>query len=222
MEALGNRSKTARRAGSFQSRAAVIKLARSSEYGVPHGIVPGAQVSWLNARTAAPACAPRPLHATEMGQRSDSMQALTAGVTKAGTGLEGIVWSILGQTYVPKSLSETSFSWHATLPPGTFVPPHIHPTQDEFIYLFEGRLDLLLDGKEFVAQPGDLIRMPMGIPHGLFNKSDQTVKCFFWVAPTRRLYDLFWAIHSMKEQKPDEVVALAAKYEVMFLPPPPA
>jgi hypothetical protein len=26
----------------------------------------------------------------------------------------------------------------------------------------------------------------------------------------------------MKEQKPEEVVALAAKYEIVFLPPPPA
>ena len=66
----------------------------------------------------------------------------------------------------------------------------------------------------------DLIRLPMGISHGIFNKSDQPVKCFFWVAPTRALYDLFWAIHSMKEQKPEEVVALAAKHEVVFLPPP--
>ena len=32
------------------------------------------------------------------------MQPLTAGITKAGTGLDGIVWNILGQTYVPKSL----------------------------------------------------------------------------------------------------------------------
>ncbi|HWK96432.1 MAG TPA: cupin domain-containing protein [Pseudolabrys sp.] len=150
------------------------------------------------------------------------MTTLTAGITKAGTGIEGISWNILGQTYVPKTLSESSFSWHATFPPGTFVPPHIHPTQDEFIYLFEGRLDLVLDGKEFVAQPGDVIRLPMGIPHGIFNKQDQTVKCFFWVSPTRKLYDLFWAIHSMKEQVPDEVVALSARYEVMFLPPPPA
>jgi quercetin dioxygenase-like cupin family protein len=150
------------------------------------------------------------------------MHALTAGVTKAGTGIDGISWSILGQTYVPKSLGESSFSWHATLPPGTFVPPHIHPTQDEFIYLFEGRIDLWLDGKDFVATPGDLVRLPLGIPHGIFNKSDQTVKCVFWVSPTRRLYDLFWAIHAMKEQKPDEVIALSAKYEVMFLPPPPA
>jgi quercetin dioxygenase-like cupin family protein len=148
------------------------------------------------------------------------MQPLTAGITKAGTGIEGISWSILGQTYVPKHLSETSFSWHATLPPGTFVPPHIHPTQDEFIYLFEGRLDLVLDGRDFVATPGDLIRLPTQIAHGIFNKSDQTVKCLFWVSPTRRLYDLFWAIHSMKEQTPPEVVALSAKHEVVFLPPP--
>ena len=149
------------------------------------------------------------------------MQALTAGITKSNTGIEGISWNILGQTYVPKSLCESSFSWHATFPPGTFVPPHIHPTQDEFIYMFEGRLDFVLDGKDFVATAGDLTRLPMGIPHGIFNKSDQTVKCFFWVSPTRRLYDLFWAIHSMPEQKPDEVVALSAKHEVVFLPPSP-
>jgi quercetin dioxygenase-like cupin family protein len=147
------------------------------------------------------------------------MQPLTAGITKAATGIDGIVWSILGQTYVPKAVTESSFTWHATLPAGTFVPPHIHPTQDEFIYLFEGRLDLVLDGRDYVATAGDLIRLPMQVPHGIFNKSDQTVKCLFTVSPTRKLYDLFWAIHSMKEQSPPEVVGLSAKYEVLFLPP---
>ena len=112
------------------------------------------------------------------------MQQLIAGITKANTGLDGIVWNILGQTYVPKSLNEQSFSWHATFPPGTFVPPHIHPTQDEFIYMLDGKFDLVLDGKEFTATTGDLIRLPMNQPHGIFNKSDQTVKCFFWVTPT--------------------------------------
>jgi uncharacterized RmlC-like cupin family protein len=145
---------------------------------------------------------------------------LTPGITRAGDGIEGIKWNILGQTYVPKSLSVDSFSWHATFPPGTFVPPHIHPTQDEFIYMLEGNFELILDGREVKAGPGDLIRMPMGIPHGIFNKSDQSVKCLFWVAPTRRLYDLFWGIHSMAEQNPAEVVALSAKHEVDFLPPP--
>ncbi len=147
---------------------------------------------------------------------------LTPGISRAGEGLDGIKWNILGQIYVPKSLSETSFSWHATFPPGTFVPPHIHPTQDEFIYMLEGKFELLLDGREVHAGPGDLIRLPMGIPHGIFNKTQDTVKCFFWVSPTRKLFDLFWGIHSMKEQNPAEVVALSARHEVDFLPPPEA
>lgn len=149
------------------------------------------------------------------------MKPLTAGVTKANEGIDAISWNILGQTYVPKTLSEDSFAWHATFPPGTFVPPHIHPTQDEFVYMLEGRLDLVLDGQESVATAGDLVRLPRNVPHGLFNKSDATVKCLFWVAPTGRLYDLFWAIHSMPQQNPAEVVALSAKYEIDFLPPPP-
>ena len=148
------------------------------------------------------------------------MKTETAGITKANTGIDGISWNIMGQTYVPKQLSETSFSWHATLPAGTFVPPHIHPTQDEFIYVLEGKLDVVLDGRDFVATTGDLIRMPMGIPHGIFNKSEHTAKCVFWVTPTRKLYDLFWGIHALKEQTPDDVVALSARHEVMFQPPP--
>ena len=146
--------------------------------------------------------------------------AMPPGITPAGAGIDGISWNILGQIYVPKQVSESSMSWHATFPPGTFVPPHIHPTQDEFIYMLEGQFDLVLDNKEVFALPGDLIRLPMGIPHGIFNKSDSTVKCLFWVSPTRRLYDLFWGIHNMVEQTPAEVVALAAKHEVDFLPPP--
>lgn len=149
------------------------------------------------------------------------MKPLTAGVTRANEGIDAISWNILGQTYVPKSLSEDSFSWHATFPPGTFVPPHIHPTQDEFIYMLEGRLDLVLDGQESAATAGDLIRLPRNVPHGLFNKSEAPVKCLFWVAPTGRLYDLFWAIHSMPQQNPADVVALSARHEVDFLPPPP-
>lgn len=148
------------------------------------------------------------------------MTPMTAGITPASQGLEGISWNILGQTYVPKQLSEHSFAWHATLPPGTFVPPHIHPTQDEFLYILEGRLEFLLDGQEAKATPGDLVRLPMGIPHGIFNKSDAVAKCLFWVSPTRRLYDLFWGIHSMANQNPADVVALSAKHEVDFLPPP--
>src|SRR5262249_23869262 len=119
---------------------------------LPRGIVSAAPRSCLN----------DPALEASDDTEGDAMQPLTAGITKANTGVDGIVWHILGQTYVPKQVSEHSFSWHATFPPGTFVPPHIHPTQEEFIYMFEGRFDLLIDGKDFVANAGDLIRLPMG------------------------------------------------------------
>ncbi|MDB5567475.1 MAG: cupin protein [Tardiphaga sp.] len=60
--------------------------------------------------------------------------------------------------------------------------------------------------------------MPQGIPHGIFNKSGRTVKCLFWVSPTRKLFELFNAIHNVPD--PAEVVRLAALHEVDFLPPP--
>ena len=121
------------------------------------------------------------------------MKSEIAGITRANEGMQGISWNILGQTYVPKNRTEHSFSWHATLPPGTFVPPHIHPDQDEYLYILEGKLDFMLGGAEAqAATPGDLVRLAMGVPHGIFNKSEQTAKVLFWVSPTRRLYDLFW------------------------------
>ena len=136
------------------------------------------------------------------------MTALEKGITANGTGYGGKSWNILGQVYFPKAVTDSTFAFETNSDPGQFVPVHIHPTQDEFIYILEGRLDAVLDGRDYAASPGDLLRLPMGIPHGLFNKSEQPMKC------------LFWAIHSMKEQKPDEVVALSAKHEVVFLPPP--
>jgi 5-methylphenazine-1-carboxylate 1-monooxygenase len=141
-------------------------------------------------------------------------------VIAADASIDDIAWSILGQTYRPKQHSERSFSWHATLPPDTFVPPHIHPTQDEYVFILDGELTLATGEGDRVASPGDLLRMPMGRPHGLFNRSGATVTCLFWVTPTGKLYDLFVGIDAMAQQTPEAVVALAAEHEVEFLPPP--
>ncbi|WCR15192.1 cupin domain-containing protein [Paracoccus seriniphilus] len=145
---------------------------------------------------------------------------MPAGITRATESLDGISWNILGQVYVPKQHSVNSLSWHATLPRGTFVPPHIHPTQDEFLYILDGCFDLWLDGEEMRAEPGDLVRLPMGKAHGIFNKQDHDIKCLFWVSPSRRLFDLFWALHNLgPNPNPADVVTVSAAHEVDFLPP---
>jgi hypothetical protein len=66
------------------------------------------------------------------------------------------------------------------------------------------------------------VKLPRGIPHGIFNKSDATIKTLFWVTPTARLYDLFWALHNLgPTADPAEVVAVSAAHAIDFLPPPP-
>lgn len=146
------------------------------------------------------------------------MIVMPAGITPATEGFDSVVWSILGQTYTLKQYSEASLAWHAVFPSGTFVPPHVHPTQDEFVYVLAGRYVFWLDGKEFTTTAGDLVRMPKGIPHGIFNKSDGDAVSLFWVAPTRSLKTLFERIHNVPD--PAEVIRIAAEHEVNFLAPP--
>ena len=142
---------------------------------------------------------------------------LKGGVTANGAGFDGVEWNILGQKYFPKAISETTFAFEANSAPGQHVPVHIHPTQDEFILVQEGVLDLKLDGTWTKAGPGDLVRMPKGVPHGYFNKSDAPVRALFWVSPAGKLKDLFEALHDLTDV--EKVVELSAQHDVDFLPP---
>jgi mannose-6-phosphate isomerase-like protein (cupin superfamily) len=141
---------------------------------------------------------------------------LEKGITANGAGYRGKSWNILGQLYFPKAVCASSFAFETNSGPGQFVPVHVHPTQDEFILVQEGELDLKLDGKWMKAKAGDLVRMPRGIPHGYFNKSDKPARALFWVSPARMLEKLFDNLHNVAD--PAEAVRISAQHEVDFLP----
>lgn len=142
------------------------------------------------------------------------MPELEGGITENGAGTQ---LNILGQTYYIKAHCDTTFAFETNSKPGQFVPVHIHPTQDEFILVQEGELDLKLDGKWTKARAGDLVRMPKGVPHGYFNKSDAPARALFWVSPAGKLKELFEELHEMTDT--DEVVRVSALHDVDFLPP---
>ncbi|AXT36948.1 cupin domain-containing protein (plasmid) [Phaeobacter sp. LSS9] len=140
------------------------------------------------------------------------------GITKASEGIQGMSWTVVGQTYVPKLLSNDAFIWDAVLPADTFVPPHIHPTQDEWISVLAGELEVEFLGDVHKAGPGDTVRMPKGEAHAIFNRSGAEAHCVFGVAPARKLFDLFIELDGVTD--PAELVRLSALHEVDFLPPP--
>jgi quercetin dioxygenase-like cupin family protein len=145
------------------------------------------------------------------------MALLVPGITAAGEGQDGVAWNILGHRYWLKAESEGVFCFETFDPPGTFVPPHIHPTQDEFIYVLDGILDLRLGDGRRQARPGDLVAMPMGVPHAYYNNQHLPARALFWVSPARRLRELFDKLHDLADL--DEAVRLSRACEVDFLPP---
>jgi quercetin dioxygenase-like cupin family protein len=147
----------------------------------------------------------------------DIMATLEKGITPNGMGYRGKTWNILGQVYFPKAVTDSTFAFETNSEPGQFVPVHVHPTQDEFILVQEGVLDLKLDGVWVQAKAGDLVRMPRGIPHGYFNKSEKPARALFWVSPMQKLEALFDKLHNLTD--PAEVVRISADHEVDFLPP---
>lgn len=142
------------------------------------------------------------------------------GVTSANDALKGTSWNVVGHIYTPKLHTENAMIWHAVVPDGTFVPPHIHPTQDEWIVMLTGWLEVEFGGNVHLAGPGDTVRMPMGIAHGIFNRSGANATCIFGVAPSRCIFDLFGALDGVTD--PAELVSISAAHEVDFLPPPDA
>ena len=142
---------------------------------------------------------------------------LPKGITPAREGMRNKVWNVLGHTYSMKAASESSFAFETLDPPGTGVPPHVHPTQDEHIYILEGMFTLYLDGEWETAGPGDTVLMPKGLPHAYYNRGENIARGLFWVSPAGRLAELFDKLHDLED--PAEVVRVSAQHDVDFLPP---
>lgn len=141
----------------------------------------------------------------------------TVAITRADEALGGVSWNVVGHTYTPKLHTENAMIWHAHVPDGTFVPPHIHTTQDEWIVVVEGNLEIECGDEVHKAGPGDTVRMPRGIAHGIFNRSGKDASVVFGVAPSRKLFDLFGKLDGLTD--PEELVRISALHEVDFLPP---
>jgi quercetin dioxygenase-like cupin family protein len=141
---------------------------------------------------------------------------LPRSITRAGEGQDGVTWNVLGHTYYFKALSESCFCFETYDPPGTFVPLHVHPNQDEFICMLEGTFDLQLGDARLQARPGDLVRMPRGIPHAYYNNTGAPSRALFWVTPAGKLKALFDQLHDLTDIA--EAIRISARHEVDFVP----
>jgi quercetin dioxygenase-like cupin family protein len=157
-------------------------------------------------------------HGTAMilaGRMAMAEQTLSAGITRAASGQDEVVWNVLGHRYFLKAHCNSCFCFETLDPPGTFVPLHIHPRQDEFIYMLEGTFDLQLGEGKVQAGPGDLVRMPMGVPHAYYNNTATPTRALFRVTPAGKLKELFDALRDLTDI--EEAIRLSALHDVQFI-----
>jgi hypothetical protein len=93
-------------------------------------------------------------------------------------------------------LLEVDAEW-TTLP---HKPPvHRHPAQDERFEVREGELTVKLDGRAHVLRAGDVLDVPRGSLHSMWNSGDVACRAAWQVRPALRTEGFFRAVHEARE-----------------------
>jgi quercetin dioxygenase-like cupin family protein len=69
---------------------------------------------------------------------------------------------------------------------------HSHTYEDESFYLLDGRMRFEIGGEKIVAQPGDLVFMPRGIPHKM-QLLTETIHALILITPAG-FEQYFWQL----------------------------
>ena len=101
---------------------------------------------------------------------------------------------------------------HLFEPRALAAPMHLHRREDEYTYVLKGRIGASLGGREFIAEPGDLIFKPREQWHTFWNAGDEPATVLELISAAG-LEDLFREIGRLaSEPSPEELAAMAARY----------
>jgi mannose-6-phosphate isomerase-like protein (cupin superfamily) len=93
----------------------------------------------------------------------------------------------------------------------TRTPIHVHANDDETVYIIEGELTAVIDGRPRRLTAGESVFLPRRIPHQLMNMSGNPVR--YMLIGTPALFDRF-LVEAGHELQPDEVVARPTPEEI--------
>jgi quercetin dioxygenase-like cupin family protein len=101
---------------------------------------------------------------------------------------------------------------HSFAPRALAAPMHRHHDEDEFSYVLSGRIGAVIEGREVVAEPGDVLFKPRGQWHTFWNAGDGPATCLELISPAG-LEELFRSFADLSEPPTPEVMAgLAGGY----------
>jgi quercetin dioxygenase-like cupin family protein len=115
------------------------------------------------------------------------------------------------------SHSADALEVEGTWGPGASPPPkHFHPSQDERFEVLEGRLHTRVDGEERELGPGDVLEIPRGAVHQMWNPGHEPVRALWRTAPAGRTKDWFAGLSSLEKPGPLAFGPYLTEYSDVF------
>jgi quercetin dioxygenase-like cupin family protein len=107
------------------------------------------------------------------------------------------------------------------VPPGHFVPPHRHQSDDEMLYVVEGELTLIGQDGESKVRAGTSAAFRRGELHGYRNDGAAAARLIVVAAPGIQAAEMFRHFDRAARQQggplePSQVAAIAGEYGVTF------
>jgi quercetin dioxygenase-like cupin family protein len=72
---------------------------------------------------------------------------------------------------------------HPIGPRALAAPMHTHEREDEYTYVLEGKIGFQIGEEVLVAQSGDLVFKPRGVPHAFWNAADWPARALEIISP---------------------------------------
>jgi quercetin dioxygenase-like cupin family protein len=115
---------------------------------------------------------------------------------------------------------------HMVKAPGSSTPPHSHDTEVELVYVLAGELGVEMNSTRVRRRAGELVVLPPGQPHRLFNDTSAPVRELLVCSPA--IFDRFVAAvgtevlpgaapRPMSEQDKQRLVKAAPDYGIRLL-----
>lgn len=78
-------------------------------------------------------------------------------------------------------------------------PRHVHPNQDEWFYVLDGRYALEISTEQYTLRPGDSALAPRGIPHVWAHLGDGHGRMIIGFQPAEQMEAFFDALSAIDE-----------------------
>jgi quercetin dioxygenase-like cupin family protein len=89
-------------------------------------------------------------------------------------------------------------------PGGSPPPAHFHPAHAERFEVLEGELRTVVDGQERTLKTGDVLDVPVGAVHAMWNPGAEVARVSWASRPAGRTLEWFRAIDAARRAQPEK------------------